>query len=53
MPEVTIDSREDGYWIVATMPSGFSGEIGPFETVAEAGRAANDAQAMLNSTVQN
>lgn len=53
MPQVTKDSRDDGYWVVATMPSGFSGEIGPFDTVAEAGRAANDMQEMLNSTVQN
>jgi hypothetical protein len=53
VPEVSIDSREDGYWVVATMPSGLAGEIGPFETVAEAGRAANDMQAILNSTAQN
>ena len=45
---VSIDGRDDGYWVVATTKSGLSGEVGPFNTVHEAGRAANDMQSMIN-----
>ena len=46
--QVSIDARDDGYWVVAKTASGLSGEIGPFTTVSEAGRTANDMQRMIN-----